>query len=63
MNKAKLIKRAEQVESLKPKQKKSQPSVLRTTVTTVMDWVQDSRRATEKNNALSARRKFEALFS
>ena len=63
MNKVKLIKRVEQVESSKPKPKKSQPSVLRTTVTTVMDWVQDSRRAAEKNNALSARRKFEALFS
>ena len=63
MNKVKLIKRAEQVESIRPKQKKSQPSVLRSTVTTVMDWVQDSRRASENNNALSARRKFDALFS
>lgn len=63
MNKAKLIKRIDQVETSKPKRKNAQPSVLRTTVTTVMDWVQDSRRAAEKNNALNARRKFDALFN
>lgn len=63
MGKVKLIKRATQVDIVKPKGKKLQPSLLRTTVTTVTDWVQNSRRATEKDNALSARRKFEALFT